>query len=102
MFAAADALRIDGQSEIVPAWVFTAENGARIERYVPALPLSRDQTKLVDLKRGLAVYRLAFGQPRQEDIVEYLRRRFSEEEIVNLLDDFKIDLSPPPQLRPPP
>jgi len=29
-------------------------------------------------------------------------RRFSEEEIVNLRDDFKIDLSPPPPLRPPP
>jgi hypothetical protein len=95
LFAAADAMRPEGQSEIVPSWVFTCENGAQIERYVPALPLSRDQTKLADLKRGLAIYRLAFGQPRQEDLVEYLRRRFSDDEIDSMRDEFKIDLAPP-------
>jgi hypothetical protein len=61
---------------------------------VPALPLSRDQAKLTDLKRGLAIYRLAFGQPRQEDLIAYLRSRFSEIEIEGLLDEFWIDLSP--------
>jgi hypothetical protein len=96
LFAAAAALRPEGKSEIMPAWIFQPDvvSGARIERYVPALPLSRDRAKLADLKRGLAVYRLAFGQPRQEDLVEYLRSRFSDEEIAQLLGDFKIDLSP--------
>jgi hypothetical protein len=94
LFAAADALRPEGESEIVPSWVFQSDGGAKIERYVPALPLSRDHAKLADLKRGLAIYRLAFGQPRQEDLVAYLRRRFSEDEIKELLEEFKIDLSP--------
>jgi len=95
LFAAAETLRSDGQTDIVPSWVFTATGGARIERWVPALPLSRDRAKLADLKRSLAVYRLAFGQPRQEDLVEYLRRRFSDDEVEQLLEEFKIDLSPP-------
>lgn len=94
LFAAAAAGRLDGQSDIVPAWIFAPTGGERIERYVPALPLSRDRMKLADLKRGLAVYRLAFGQPRQEDLVAYLRRQFSEAEIRELLDEFKIDLAP--------
>jgi hypothetical protein len=95
LFAAGERARAEGESDIVPSWVFAPHEGARIERYVPALPLSRDRAKLADLKRGLAIYRLAFGQPRQEDLVEYLRQRFSEDELANLLDEFKIDLAPP-------
>jgi hypothetical protein len=95
LFAAGKRARAEGETDIVPSWVFApGADGARIERYVPALPLSRDRAKLADLKRGLAVYRLAFGQPRQEDLVEYLRQRFSEAEIGQLLEEFKIDLSP--------
>jgi hypothetical protein len=95
LFTAGERTRVKGETDIVPSWVFAPEeDGARIERYVPALPLSRDRAKLADLKRGLAVYRLAFGQPRQEDLIEYLRQRFSAEEIEQLLEEFKIDLSP--------
>jgi Helicase conserved C-terminal domain len=95
LFETADAYRTKGQTEIVPSWVFPTPDGARIERYVPALPLSREKAKLADLRRGLAIYRLAFGQPRQADLVEYLRSRFSEEEIERLLNEFRIDVSPP-------
>lgn len=94
LFTAAGALRPEGQIEIMPSWVFQTDQGAKIERYVPALPLSRDHAKLTDLKRGLAIYRIAFGQPRQEDLITYLRSRFSEKEIERLLEEFWIDLSP--------
>jgi hypothetical protein len=47
------------------------------------------------LKNSLAAYRLAFGQPRQEDLVEFLRRNHSEEDISELVKNFKIDLTPP-------
>ena len=56
---------------LIPFWVYT-DGPARIERYVPSLPLSREVEKLQDLKRSLAVYRLAFGQPRQDDLNAYL------------------------------
>ena len=41
-------------------------------------PLSRDQAKLDQLKQDLAAYRLAFGQPRQEDLLALLHRPDSE------------------------
>jgi hypothetical protein len=97
LFTAAEAVRGAGETEIVPSWVFVTEGGAQIERYVPALPLSRDRTKLADLQRGLAAYRLAFGQPRQEDLIEYLSRRYTREEINELMDEFRLDLAPPSQ-----
>lgn len=49
-----------------------AEGGARIERKVPLLPLSRDEIHLQRLKRGLGLYRLVFGQPRQEELLTHL------------------------------
>jgi hypothetical protein len=36
------------------------------------LPLSREHEQLRRLKRSLAVYRLTFGQPRQEDLLAWL------------------------------
>ncbi|WP_139559807.1 DEAD/DEAH box helicase [Methylotetracoccus oryzae] len=53
-------------------WLFETENGACVERRVPLLPLSRDSARLAKLKRGLALYRLVFGQPRQEDLLAHL------------------------------
>jgi len=39
---------------------------------VPLPPFSSEQARYKGLKKALAVYRLAFGQPRQEDLVGYL------------------------------
>ena len=36
-----------------------------------SIPLSREVDKLEQLKRSLAVYRLAFDQPRQDDLTAY-------------------------------
>ncbi|MEZ5285579.1 MAG: hypothetical protein R2712_12405 [Vicinamibacterales bacterium] len=55
--------------------MFTTDGGATIERHVPVLPLSRDAAKAQRLRRSLAVYRLAFGQSRQEDLVACCPRR---------------------------
>ena len=40
---------------------------------MPLLPYSREVTRLKWLKKSIAVYRLAFGQPRQDDLLAYLR-----------------------------
>ena len=93
MFAEGARRRPKRDSDIVPLWVFT-EGEARIERVVPALPLSRDRSRLEALKRSLVAYRLAFGQPRQEELVAYMRDRFTEAEIEHLKHELHIDLAP--------
>ena len=61
------------ESELMPYWIYEeVENPARVERLVPLPPFSSENAKFKALKRSLAVYRLAFGQPRQEDLIEYL------------------------------
>ena len=41
------------------------------------------------------MYRMGFGQPRQEDLVAFLLNSFSREEIDKLSEELRIDLSPP-------
>jgi len=82
-------------SEIFPFWVYAPPGGARIERHVPCLPLSRDRARLEALRRSLAVYRMVFGQPRQEDLLIYLLKRFPEGRVEALMRKARIDLSPP-------
>jgi hypothetical protein len=95
LFAAGQQKRESGATDVIPLWIFTLEGGSHIERHVPVLPLSRDKARLAELKRSLVAYRLAFGQPRQEDLIEYLSSRFSGGEIMQLLDELRIDLAPP-------
>jgi hypothetical protein len=82
-------------SGLTPFWVYTAEGGATIERHVPVLPLSREANQLPALRNSLAVYRMVFGQPRQDDLVEFLLRQLPREALASLLDQLRIDLSPP-------
>lgn len=49
------------------------------------------------LRRSLAAYRLAIGQPRQEELVDYLERTYSQDQIRELLDELRVDLTPPVQ-----
>lgn len=94
MFDAAHASR-DHQSDIVPYWVYTRDGGAAIERYVPALPLSRDRNRADRLNRAVASYRLAFGQPRQDDLLAYLAGEADAGMLERLAEDLRVDLSPP-------
>ncbi|HVS66086.1 MAG TPA: hypothetical protein VMT85_21585 [Thermoanaerobaculia bacterium] len=79
----------------MPYWLFPREGGATIERHVPALPLSRDVQRLEALRQQLVVYRMVFGQPRQDDLMSYLMSRFAYDEIAHLLKLLQIDLAPP-------
>jgi hypothetical protein len=72
LFACAADDRPNGMSDLMPYWLFETEGGWFVERRVPLLPLSREVAKLQRLKQMLAIYRLAFGQPRQEDLLAYL------------------------------
>lgn len=94
LFARATQNRQDGASDLIPYWVYPLEDGAKIERHVPALPLTRDRARLRALRRSLAVYRMVFGQPRQDDLVEYLLREFDDDEIKVLLEELRVELGP--------
>ena len=93
IFAEATAHRMPDENDLVPSWIY-AHGPARIERHVPILPFSRDEARLEVLKRSLAAYRLAFGQPRQEDLVAFLERSLDEEEVARISDELRIDLAP--------
>jgi hypothetical protein len=83
-----------GESEIVPFWVYPVEGGARIERHILSLPLSREHTQAARLRTSLAVYRMVFGQPRQEDLLRYLVERVPAGEVDRIMSEARIDLSP--------
>jgi hypothetical protein len=59
--------------ELAPHWVYPGP--AKIHRTVLPFPLSTDAARYRRLKDDLALYRLTFGQPRQEDLLEILKRR---------------------------
>ena len=94
LFRRARDERPPGSSDLVPYWIFE-HGGARVERRVPMLPFSSEVDQLRRLLGSLAVYRLAFGQPRQEDLVEYLRRARDTDADAADLNHFQISLQPP-------
>ena len=79
--------------EMVPYWVFH-RGPAKIERHVPVPPFSRDAAALPRLRKALAAYRLAFGQPRQEELVEFLGADRSDTDLMQLASRLRINLSP--------
>jgi len=59
--------------------------------------MSREKNQKIALSRSLAVYRLVFGQPRQEDLINFINSQ-AEGGIENLKIDeiinYRIDLTP--------
>jgi len=96
IFDAAAADRPAGSNELIPYWMYAVPGGARIERHVLALPLSRDLERLDQLRKSLAIYRMVFGQPRQDELLDFLLARMTREEIMSHLELLRIELSPPP------
>ena len=78
---------------LIPHWVFT-EGGDRIERHSPVLPMSRDADRVDALRRSLAVYRIVFGQPRQDDLMEFTLREVPDERTDSLATALTVNLSP--------
>lgn len=93
LFDAAVAARGPATNDLIPYWIFPGAH--RIERIVPNLPLSREIGRLAALRRSVAAYRLVIGQPRQDDLLEWLAKRYSEEDLATLQHELRIDLAPP-------
>jgi hypothetical protein len=93
MFRTALQRRSALQNDMVPFWIF--DGPFKIERRLSMLPLSRESTRLDDLKQSLALYRLTLGQPRQEELLKFLKRRLSDGAETKEAMEQHIDLKPP-------
>lgn len=100
MFESAKLDREPEANDLIPYWLYEVEGGARIERRVPVLAYSRDEVRFNRLKKMLAIYRLVFGQPRQEDLLEYLTGKIDEDRLEDHdLDQWRVSLEPPPYFK---
>lgn len=81
-----------GMAAFVPHWVYVGD--AKIQRHLVPYALSNDQLRLSRIKRDVALYRLTLGQPRQEDMLELLKQKYSAT-AADDLDDMRIDLTAP-------
>ncbi len=81
------------KSDLVPYWHIEPAN-IFIERQVPTIPYSKEVKKLRNLLKTISVYRIALGQPRQEELVNYLIENLSEEDIKKVQSELLINLSP--------
>ena len=91
MFKIADSnARNAGEDDLVPCWI--AQGDYRVERRVPLLPYTKEESAFERLRRQLAAYRVVFGQPRQEELLSLLDQSGWTE---GRLRKWAIDLSPP-------
>lgn len=95
LFKTADSeTKIGRQSDLVPYWHYP-DGDSTIERYVPMMPMSKEVAKLENALKVLVHYRLAFGQPRQEELLNnVLHREFNDEQINLIKEALVINLSP--------
>lgn len=84
----------DELGELAPQWVYPGPTC--IQRIVLPYPLSTDSARYRRIKDDLALYRLTFGQPRQEDLLELLKQRGVEDDPERMAE-LRIDLTPPRQ-----
>ncbi|CAO3358482.1 helicase-related protein [Azospirillum melinis] len=70
--------RHEGGSGLDPFWIYenrTDPDRPKVRRILLNPPCSRDEAAWPILQRRLALYRLAFGQPRQEDLLTVLENQ---------------------------
>ncbi len=85
LFDTALELKSDGSNDLIPYWIFE-DGDAHIRRIVPMLPYSKEVGRFVQLKDMLTLYRLAFGQPRQQDLLAYLSINMDDEVRSKIID----------------
>ena len=89
-FAAAGHRRPADMNDLWPYWIYPGD--AKVECWVPSMALSRDQAKERRLRRDRLLYRLAFGQPRQDDLLSVLHNAHLDPDAAH---ELRIDLQPP-------
>jgi hypothetical protein len=93
LFDLAQTEERNGKCDLVPYWLVESDK-YKIERVIPFYPFSRDRATLSTLMKTLTLYRLAFGQPRQAELVEHLMANVGEDRIEKIRKKLMIDLCP--------
>ena len=90
-----------GACEMIPFWHLETDGGPKIERVIPLYPFSSDHGRLAHMFKTLAIYRLAFGQPRQVELVDHLlKTNLSASDLKTVMNTLMLDLSPISYLNP--
>ncbi|MCC2636567.1 MAG: helicase domain protein [Moraxellaceae bacterium] len=82
-------------TDLIPYWIYDVPEGSKVQRQIFDMPFSRDTGRYHALKRGLSLYRLAFAQPRQEDLLACLGTHLDETQLAKLVESSLIKLEPP-------
>ncbi|WP_210604613.1 DEAD/DEAH box helicase [Brevibacterium oceani] len=82
----------DEFGDFTPGWVYPGES--LIESHVAPISLSTDESEYRRIKRDVALYRLTFGQPRQEDMLTVMRKNGITGDSYSI-DQMRLDLRPP-------
>jgi hypothetical protein len=84
-------------SDMIPYWVFAPSNlngdCAMIERHLPLTPFTREKSVIGALLSSVAYYRLAFGQPRQDELIRIVTHDMPDE-LRKELAGIRVELSP--------
>ena len=92
LFEEASNQKPEGSSDLIPYWIYE-EGDFQIQRIIPILPYSREVSHYEKLKDALTLYRLAFGQPRQEDFLAFLSENIDYKD-RNKLNNMQLVLKP--------
>lgn len=81
---------------MVPHWVYSpSAEHAKIERYARYFPYSKEERRFEQLMQELTTYRLTFGQPRQDDLLQFLRASIEQDDLEAIAQRLRVDLGPP-------
>lgn len=93
LFSQAAARRMSG-TDLEPLWHVNC-NSPTLERVVPSVGFGAEQARLPQLLRVLSLYRLCFGQPRQEELLaSLLKHEYSVDDIREIKRALIIELAP--------
>ncbi|CAN7773309.1 helicase-related protein [Cupriavidus necator] len=95
LFDLARTNRDAGASDLVPYWIYEPADGVKVERRVFTMPYSKEEQRYRRVQKSLVLYRMVFGQPRQDDLLEHLVRQFGEHQARKLTQRWRVDLAPP-------
>lgn len=80
--------------DLIPCWHVEIKEGYSIERLVPLYPFSKDIDKYRNMLKVLAFYRLTFGQPRQDELIEAMAESGMDDSEKILLTNLMLNLTP--------
>ncbi|BBP70055.1 helicase [Pseudomonas sp. Seg1] len=81
-------------TDLVPYWHYP-EGDAKIRRLIPRLAFSEEARRYPNMQKVLSLYRLAFGQPGQSEMLEHLKNlNLDDEALEHIKSQLLIRLAP--------